>query len=130
MLNLIKLAFKNQFFLFLVVGGINTVFGYCIFALFIYIGLHYTLAVLFSTVIGILFNFKTYGSIVFKSHNNKLIFRFFAVYAITYIINVAYLKVFIPYCNVYILGAIAIIPLAIISYFLNKKFVFEGGGKK
>ncbi len=130
MLDLIKLAFKNQFFLFLIVGGINTVFGYCIFAFFIWIGLNYAIAALLGTICGILFNFKTTGTIVFKSKDNRLIFRFFAVYGIMYIINVAYLKIFIPYYNVYMLGAIAILPLAFLSYFLNKKFVFEIGTKK
>lgn len=130
MIDLMKLALKNQFFLFLVVGGINTLVGYGIFSLLIFLGLHYALAAFLSTVIGILFNFKTTGMIVFKSKNNKLIFRFLAVYGVTYIINVTYLKILIPYCNVYILGAISILPLALISYFLNKKFVFEIGVTK
>ncbi len=121
---------KNQFFLFLVVGGINTVFGYCIFAIFIYIGFHYPLAALLGTICGVLFNFKTTGVIVFKSKNNKLIFKFFAVYGLTYIINIVYLKLFLYYIpNIYILQAIAVLPMALISYFLNKKFVFESGIK-
>lgn len=125
MTRFIKLAFKNQFFLFIVVvGGINTLFGYGVFSLLIFIGLHYVFAVFLGTIIGILFNFKTTGCIVFKSKNNRLIIRFFAVYIITYIINVAYLSLFIPYCNVYLLGAISILPLALLSYFLNKHYVF------
>lgn len=125
MIDLIKLALKNRFFLFLIVGGINTLFGYGIFSLFIFIGMHYALAAFLGTVCGILFNFKTTGIIVFKSKDNRLIFRFFGVYGIAYVINVVYLKILMPYSNAYILGAISILPLAFLSYFLNKKFVFE-----
>ena len=82
MMQLVELAFKNQFFLFLVVGGINTILGYAVFALLIYLGLHYALAVIIGTIVGILFNFKTTGGIVFKSKDNRLIFKFFAVYGI------------------------------------------------
>ena len=125
MIDLLKLAFKSRFFLFLIVGGINTVFGYGIFALFISVGLNYVIAALLGTICGILFNFKTTGSIVFKSHNNRLIIRFFAVYGLTYLINIAYLKIFILHYNVYLLQAIAVLPMAIISYFLNKQYVFS-----
>jgi hypothetical protein len=39
-----------RFVIFLFVGGINTIFGYGIFALFIYLKLHYILASVVSTV--------------------------------------------------------------------------------
>ncbi len=116
----------KKFIRFLFVGALNTLFGYSIYALFIFIGLHYSLAVFFSTILGILFNFKTIGILVFKNNDNSLIFRFFGVYAINYILNVSALTLlkFSGSDNMYINGLIVVFPLALLSFILNKKFVF------
>jgi len=117
---------KNKLFRFFLVSGLNTVFGYGLFALLIYGGLHYPIALFISTIAGILFNFKTIGSLVFESKNNKLIFKFFGVYGITYLCNVAGLA-FLKnlQLNTYIAGAILVIPVGLLTYVLNKKFVFN-----
>jgi putative flippase GtrA len=119
--------FDRRFIVFLFVGVLNTAFGYGLFALFIFFGLHYTLAVLFSTILGVLFNFKTIGAIVFKNGSNKLIMRFIAVYALLYLLNISGLKVLdmAGITNKYISGGILLLPLAMLSFLLNKKFVFN-----
>ncbi|MEK7131246.1 MAG: GtrA family protein [Patescibacteria group bacterium] len=120
-----KLA-KNQFIRFLFIGGINTLFGYGVFSLLLFLGLHYSLAALLSTILGILFNFKTTGVIVFNSRNNSLIFKFFGVYGVVYVLNVLGLYLFsLAGVNAYISGAILILPMACVSFVLNKKFVFK-----
>ena len=114
-----------QFIRFLIIGFINTIFGYSIFCLFIFLNFHYTLALLLANILGILFNFKTFGLIVFKSHNNILIFKFTGVYLAVYFVNIACLKILqIFSVNNYIGQALLIIPLAILVFVLNKKFVF------
>ena len=77
---------------FIFVGVLNTAFGYLAYALLLFLGLHYTLAVVLSTIAGVLFNFKTTGTIVFKNNNNKLIFKFVAVYAITTTLGIIILR--------------------------------------
>lgn len=115
-----------KFIKFLFVGSINAAFGYSVFALLLFLKFHYSLAVLLSTILGILFNFKTTGYIVFKNSDNKLIFRFFGVYAITYILNIICLKMFNMFnFNLYLAGFILLLPTAIVSFFLMKKFVFN-----
>ncbi|MBP1763531.1 MAG: GtrA family protein [Firmicutes bacterium] len=115
-----------QFIKFLFVGVINTAFGYSLFALFIYLGVHYSIAVLFSTILGILFNFKTTGVMVFNSRDNSLIGRFFLVYTILYIVNIALLTILANLkFNMYLAGALLLLPLALMSFVLNKKFVFR-----
>lgn len=110
---------------FLLVGALNTVFGYSLFAFFIFLGVHYSLAVLLSTILGILFNFKTIGRLVFGSRNNRLIFRFVATYGVTYLLNVATLKVLDSFrVNMYIAGLLLLVPLALVSFVLQKKYVF------
>ncbi|MBT6586770.1 MAG: hypothetical protein HON77_20955, partial [Gammaproteobacteria bacterium] len=42
---------------FLVVGAVNTVFSYSCYAGLLFIGLHYSLAALFGTLLGIVFNY-------------------------------------------------------------------------
>ncbi|MDB5053204.1 MAG: GtrA family protein [Bacilli bacterium] len=116
----------QQFIRFLFVGGINTLFGYAMFALFLFLHLHYAIASLFSTILGVLFNFKTTGKLVFKSNDNRLLVRFFAVYGIVYVLNVFSLKCLnLLKVDLYISGIILIFPLAIVSFLLNKKFVFK-----
>lgn len=116
-----------QIIKFLLVGILNTVFGYGLFSLFIYLGLYYPLAVLLSTILGVLFNFKTIGKLVFGSSDNGLIFRFILVYVITYLLNIFFLWLFkrLGFENMYINGFVLVVPLAIISFILNKFFVFR-----
>ncbi len=123
----IKNFWNYKFFRFIVVGVINTAFGYGIFALLIYLKFHYTIAVLISTVLGVLFNFKTIGKLVFKNNDNKLILRFIIVYFITYWINVFLIFIFkkIFYQNLYFAGFLSLIPVAVITFLLNKHFVFD-----
>lgn len=114
-----------KFIKFLFVGVLNTAFGYGIFAIFIFFKFHYATASFLSTVAGILFNFKTTGVIVFKNHDNSLIFRFFAAYGIIYGLNLLGLKLFdIIKFNIYGAGFILLFPMAIVSFILMKKFVF------
>ena len=118
---------STQFISFLFVGVLNTLVGYGLYAFFVWVGFNYVWAPFFSTVLGILFNFKTIGVIVFQSHNNRLIGKFFGVYGIVYVCNVAGLKIF-ALCgveNMYISGAVLVLPLALLSFILNKKWVFK-----
>ena len=116
----------NHLFRFFIVSGLNTIFGYGLFALLIFTGLTYPFALLLATIAGILFNFKTIGVMVFKNHNNLLIFKFFGVYGVTYLCNLiglALLKYF--QINIYLAGAFLLIPVGIFAFKLNKTFVFK-----
>lgn len=117
----------DKFIKFILVGILNTAFGYGLFVLFIFFGMHYSLAVLLSTILGVLFNFKTIGSLVFKSKDNSLIFRFVLVYVFLYFVNIFCLWILrqIWSDNMYLNGFILLAPLAMLSFVLNKKFVFK-----
>jgi putative flippase GtrA len=111
------------------VGLLNTAVGYSLYAIFIFFGMHYSLAVLFSTILGVLFNFKTIGKIVFKNSSNHLLLRFVAVYIVTYFINIAGLRICKNFnIDMYLAGALLLVPLAIISFVLHKTFVFHTKG--
>ena len=122
----------HRFVRFLLVGFLNTIVGYSIFAVLILVGLHYKYAVLVGTICGVLFNFKTTGTLVFGNKNNMLIFRFVCVYIVTYFLSVGALG-FVDTLDINIehrikilvAGAILTLPIAAISYSLNKLFVFR-----
>lgn len=124
----IRYLFSAEFIRFVLVAILNTAFGYGLFAFFIWIGLHYTLATLLSTIIGILFNFKTYGILVFKNKSNRLIVRFLAVYVFLYLCNVGGIAL-LKWCGLssYLAGLIMLVPVGLLGYLLNKIFVY---GKK
>lgn len=117
---------KKQIFNFILVGILNTIVGYTLYAFFIFIGFHYIVAVTCSTILGILFNFKTISKFVFQTHDNKLIIKFFSVYVIVFIVNIIIIKLFkLLGFDDYIAGLIALFPCAAISFVLNKFYVYK-----
>jgi len=123
---IIKNTLSKRFVLFIFVGLVNTAFGYGLFAFLIYLQLHYALASFVSTILGILFNFKTTGLIVFKNNNNILIFRFFVAYGITFLFGLLFLYIMNRFSiSNYIAGAIWLLPAAILSFLLQKSIVFR-----
>ncbi len=118
----------RQFLRFIIVGGLNTAFGYGVYALLVSLGLHYSLAVLFATILGILFNFKTYGALVFRNPDNRLIVKFVGVYGISYALSVVALGILKSFgLSAYCAGAIIILPLSLLTFYLNRRFVFSRG---
>ena len=121
-----KRMLKQQVIRFIAVGIVNTLFGYGIYAVLIFFGLHYMNAVLFATIAGVLFNFKTIGHYVFESSDSSLLVKFFVVYTVIYGINVGLIRVFSLWSiDYYTAGFLAIVPCAAISFILNKRFVFR-----
>ncbi len=111
----------NNFILYLFIGAINTTFGYLIFLLLTFVGLHYTITLFISTLIGIVFNFFTTGRIVFKNSDNRLIFQFFLIYSIIYLINITLVKYFLIFgISIYFSGLISTILCAMIGYVFFK----------
>ena len=117
---------NNRLIRFLLVGLVNTLFGYSIFVGLSLAGTSYYLSTLLATILGVLFNFKTIGKLVFKNHDNKLIFGFIAVYIAIYLLNITSLNLLLFLgINVLTAQAVLILPLALLSYSLNKIFVFK-----
>ena len=116
----------RKFVKFLFVGGINTLFGYLMYSIFISTPLPRFWALLCAYIIGILWNFKTTGVIVFKNHDNGLIFKFFFSYVITFLINYFCLNgLAVLNINKYLAQLILVFPIAVISFILFKYFVFK-----
>jgi putative flippase GtrA len=122
---LLKRCVQRRWVKYLLVGGINTLFGYGVYALLLWAGLHYTLATLFSTALGIIFNFKTYGIIVFKNKSNALIFRYAVVYGVLYAASNGWIFLLEQLgVTPYISGMIWLAPNALLGFLMSKKFVY------
>ncbi|MDR1417306.1 MAG: GtrA family protein [Prevotellaceae bacterium] len=126
---------QKQLVRYLMVGVLNTAFGYGVYALLIWAGAHYTLATLVSTVLGILFNFKMYGTLVFKNKSNRLILKYLAVYGFLYLCGNLWIFFFKKIgVDAYTSGACWLIPNALLGFVLNRMFVYKktkeqmGGG--
>ena len=121
---------KFKFIRYLFVGALNTLFSLTVYWILVFFGVHYSLAVFISNMLGVLFNYKTTGKLVFESNSNKLILKFFAVYLFIYLLSIASLKLlFIIGVDKYLGAVVIALPMAVISFFLNKKFVFKNEEK-
>jgi putative flippase GtrA len=89
-------------------------------------GIDYRFSTLFATIVGVFFSFKTFGRYVFLNTRNSLIYKFFTGYSSIYILNVGLVTAFnIVIDNYYLSGFFAAIFCAIISFFLNKFYIFK-----
>jgi len=117
---------RSRFLRFIVVGAINTVVGYLLYFLALLVGAHYSVAVAIATVLGVLFNFKSTGRMVFGSRDNSRLFRFIVVYGVLYCVNVAGVGSLIAIgISAWLSGLLLTPPIALASYFLNSRFVFS-----
>jgi putative flippase GtrA len=115
----------TSFVRFLVVGVLNTVFGYGFFALLIWAGLWYPAAAAASTVGGIVFNFNTTGRLVFGNRDSSVFWRFVGVYALTYVVGVGLMKAgLLLGVPVLVTAAGLALPMAGLAFVLQRSFVF------
>jgi putative flippase GtrA len=114
------------FIRYVLVGGLNTAFGYSVFALLIFMGLHYSVAIFFATVAGVLFNFVTYGNLVFGKSDRRLIWRFMVIYGVLYVVNLTVVFFFLPLLrNIYAANALATVFNTVLGFYLNQRYVYE-----
>lgn len=117
---------EGRFVRFLLVGGLNTAFGYGVYALSLYLGAHYAVAATLSTVLGVLFNFFTTGTLVFGQRDPARLHRFVAVYGVTWAVGVLALKAARALeIDLYLAGFVLLLPSAGLSFLLLRTFVFR-----
>lgn len=116
----------RKFMKFLFVGALNTAFGYSVYALFVTLHASHNVALTIQYILGVFWNFKTTGTIVFKNHDNSLILRFFLSYIFTYSINLICLNALVRLgAGKYLSQAIMVLPVAVLSFLIFKTFVFK-----
>jgi len=127
LLKILRAFLESKVVRFLIVGCLNTLVGFLVFSIVIYfsdgnIGL--SLAI--NIVVGIFFNYLSYGIAVFNSLGIKQFSKFIIAYGFIYMINYAVLRAMLTSSlNIYLAQFINLFYLAPISYFLFSKWVFS-----
>ena len=116
-------VFDRRFIGFLIAGGINTLFGYGVFGGLVLLGVLPHVALIVSTVAGVLFNFLT-ASAVFKSREIRRLPRFLAVYAVMLGFNMALLDFVMRAGLGPLLAQAAILPFFTLTFLAMRRFVF------
>lgn len=114
---------------FVLVGGVNTAFSYALYATCIFAGAGYAAACAASMLGGILFSYKTTGSLVFRDASHASLWRFAGCYLIVYGFSLAFLKAMdVLGVDPYLSGLVVAIPAALLSFTLLKLLVFRAPG--
>ena len=123
-----NLLWRNQFFRFLCIGVINTIFGYCAYALLVILGIDYRVALTISTTFAVLFNYYTNSCFVFRNSGKKVLSRFILLNVIVYIFNQVALITLVSFGLGKLVSQAVIIPLVIIiTFIINQRWVFFKG---
>lgn len=110
---------------FLTVGLLNTGFGYASYSAIVFLGAPLWMAVAGSTVLGIVFNFYSYGGLVFNETSRHLLPRFLIFYAALGSVNFLALRGVAGLgVSPYLAQAIMLPVLAAGGYFGLRAFVF------
>ncbi|MDE2596948.1 MAG: GtrA family protein [Sphingomonadales bacterium] len=113
-----------RFGLFLAAGAVNTLFGFAVFAALIALGTGNDLAVVLSTVAGVLFNFQTYGK-VFSAQGFSRLPHFVGTYAAILAANILTLRALTAAgCNAYLGQALVVTVIAPLSFLVMRRWVF------
>ena len=110
---------------FLLAGGANTAFGYLCYAALVLVGLPLWVAVSATLALSMVFNFYSYGTLVFSNAASGSMPRFFMLYAFIGSVNYGLLYILTLTGVGPLLAQAIILPaLACMGYFGMKLFVF------
>jgi putative flippase GtrA len=115
----------KKLFIFLLVGFINTLFGYTIYVLLVINNFDYKAAITISTIIGVIFNYISTGRFVFKYNRFNRIIPFISVYTLIYLVNLLLITFFLNIgFNELLSGAFALMPVVTLTFYLLNKYVY------
>lgn len=116
----------RRFGKFLLVGGLNTLFGFAVYAAFVLLHCPAWLALLGGNVAGVLFNFFTTGRFVFLDLSTSRLPGFVAVYFFAYYTNLVLIGWVNHFVNNLILSQAILAPfMAALSFLLLSRLVFR-----
>lgn len=106
-------------------GIVNTAFGYGMYAAFVAAGLNMYVAQIIAHVLGVAFNYFTYSKHAFRDSEASKV-RFILSYAVNYLLGLGSLAVASQFLrSPFVAGAVAVVFVSLINYFILKHFVFS-----
>ena len=116
----------RELFLFGVVGGLNTLASYAVYAGGLYVGLSYPWASVLSMVASICIGFKAQGRFVFLNTDARRVLRYIAMWCVLMLVYLTVVTLSVRFgVSEYIGGLLAIPPVMVVSYLAQKYFVFK-----
>ena len=117
---------RPQFMRYLAVGAANTGFVILVYWAMLWAGLSVPLASLASLVVGILISFTTQSRFVFDNRDPWKLLPYFVVWSILYAFNLGLIWLLMR-CGLdaYAAGFLSTPATVLLSYFLQKAFVFR-----
>lgn len=112
---------------FIAVGVLNTGFSYGVYAMALWAGLHYVAANFVAMLCGTVFSFVTQGRLVFGSRDLRRFGRFLIAWLLIWGLNTALIDglVRLGQLDAYVAGALAMVPVVVLSFLVHKLFVFR-----
>lgn len=125
---IIKKLSNHRVVKFLCVGLLNTAFGYSVYAALVYVGIHYSLALLIATILGVIFNYFSFGRILFQGRGGLIVFgKFVTAYGTVYFFNAFILELFTSNLQLspYVAQVICIFPTIFLNWLLVNYWVYK-----
>lgn len=125
---------SKQVIRFILVGGLNTLFGFLVYSGFILFDSPTWVALLGSNVAGIVFNFFTIGGMVFFDLSPMRFPLFVLSYTAVYAINLELIDLIMAMSHGRLAAmehgriaaqAILVLPMAVVSYLILRNYVFR-----
>lgn len=111
---------------FVLVGLLNTAFGYLAFLLAFWLGASPALSVLVANVLGYTFNFLTTGRFVFFKREFSYLPRFVGAAIVVYAVNLGLLKVLLALGSGAEAAQLACLPVVMVLNYLSMRlFVYR-----
>lgn len=129
-LRISKIVWSYSFLRFILVGGLNTLFSFCLYSGLVLLGIPYKLALTLMSVAAQVWNFMTTGHWVFGNRRKRLFLKFICASGGIYLLNLAALTALVEVFKVgELAGQAIVIPLVITASFLiNRAWVFPADG--
>lgn len=113
---------------FLGIGAVNTVFGYSVYAALLFIKVPYLIALFVATIAGVVFNYFSFGRMIFNSRGGWPDFgKFVIAYVLIYTINAVLLSILKAHflLNPYV-GQVICVPISVLlSWLLMNYWVYK-----
>jgi len=121
-----QLLGTKEFFRFVQIGVLNTIFGYGVFALVYLVTAQPNLSMITATIFGVFFNFFTTGRIVFGNRKASVLASFLLGYCVALGVNIVLLNVLLELGLNGLVAQALLLPITVVlSYLINSRIIFR-----